>query len=117
MKHITCVFHLAVEPGHLAEFKSLINGIVDDARQETGTVIYEYSFNAADEREIHIVERYQPDAVLSHINKTFAPYAQRFLALAQIKALYVYGETTADIRNKLDDFGAVYLTPLVGIHN
>lgn len=115
MKHITCIFHLAVEPDHLAEFKSLIAAIVEDARQETGTAIYEYSINATDESEIHIVERYQADAVLLHINETFAPYAQRFLALAQIKALYVYGETTLDIRNKLDDFGAVYLSPLIGI--
>lgn len=115
MQHITCVFHLAVEPDHLGEFKSLINDIVDDARRETGTVIYEYSSNAADESEIHIVERYQADAVLPHINETFAPYAQRFLALAQINALYVYGETILDIRNKLDAFGAVYLTPLAGI--
>lgn len=42
MKHITCVFHLALAPDHLGEFKSLINDIVDDARRETGTVIYEY---------------------------------------------------------------------------
>ncbi len=115
MKHVTCVFDLAVEPDHLSEFKSLINDIVDDARRETGTVIREYSSNAADEREIHIDERYEADAVLPHINETFAPHSERLLALAQIKALYGYGETSLGIRNKLDDFGAVYFTPLVGI--
>ncbi|MBU4115495.1 MAG: hypothetical protein KKD09_19875 [Gammaproteobacteria bacterium] len=115
MKHITCVFHLAVEPDHLGELRTLINEIVEDVRQETSTLVYGYSANATHESEVHIVELYQTDAVLPHINETFSPYTERFLGLAQIKKLYAYGETTADIRNKLDDFGAVYLAPLVGI--
>jgi hypothetical protein len=52
--------------------------------------------------------------VLSHVESTFGPYAERFLKLASIEKLYVYGEPTADLRAKLETFGAIFLTPISG---
>ena len=113
MTYITNVFHMTVEPRNLAEFKELIEPIIAASNKEPGTLIYEYSLGE-DGRTVHIVERYMTDAVLSHVENTFGPYAERFLKLASIEKLYVYGEPPADLRAKLETFGAVFLAPLAG---
>lgn len=63
---------------------------------------------------MHIIERYRTKGLLPHVEQTFAPFAERFLKLATIKKLFVYGDTTPEIRAKLDGFGAEYLTPFAG---
>ncbi|TCQ97328.1 antibiotic biosynthesis monooxygenase [Neorhizobium sp. JUb45] len=113
MTYITNVFHMTVEPDVLEEFKSLIAEIVDLSSKEPGTLIYEYSLGE-DGRSVHIVERYLTEGVLPHVEKTFGPYAEKFLKLAKIQALYVYGLPPADLKTKLESFGAIFLTPLAG---
>ena len=76
-------------------------------------MIYEYVVNA-DRSVVHITERYRTNGLLPHVEQTFAPFAERFLKLATIKKLFVYGETTPEIRTTLDGFGAEYLTPFTG---
>jgi hypothetical protein len=63
---------------------------------------------------VHIVERYRTQGLLPHVEETFTPFAKRFLELAKIDRLFVYGDTTPEIRAKLDGFGAVYLQPFAG---
>ncbi|CAA2155374.1 hypothetical protein MBRA_01020 [Methylobacterium brachiatum] len=109
----SCNFHLSIEPANFDAFKGLVARIVSATREEPGTLSYEYSVNP-DRTAVHIVERYRTSALLSHVEETFAPFAERFLELATIEALYVYGTTTPEIRAKLDGFGAVYMTPLDG---
>ena len=109
----SCNFHLSLDPANYEAFKDLVAQIVSATRQEPGTLGYEYSVNA-DKSAVHIVERYRTEALLSHLEETFAPFAQRFLELVTIKSLYVYGTTTPEIRAKLGDFGAVYMTPFDG---
>ncbi|MCJ2038991.1 hypothetical protein MKK55_08495 [Methylobacterium sp. J-059] len=109
----SCNYHLAIEPANFETFKGLIARIVAATREEPGTLGYEYSVNA-DQSAVHIVERYRTSALLGHVEKTFAPFAERFLELATIQGLYVYGTTTPEIRAKLDAFGAVYMTPFDG---
>lgn len=113
MTYITNVFHMTVEPQNLADFKELIEPIIAASHKEPGTLIYEYSLGG-DGRTVHIVERYMTDAVLSHVENTFGPYAERFLKLASIEKLYVYGEPPADLRAKLETFGAIFMTPISG---
>jgi len=113
MTYITNVFHMAVEPEALEEFKTLITEIVALSNKEPGTLIYEYSLGE-DGRTVHIVERYFTEAVLPHVEGTFGPFAERFLKLAKIERLYVYGEPPADLRAKLESFGALFMAPLVG---
>ncbi|MBN7804595.1 hypothetical protein JZX86_04370 [Agrobacterium rosae] len=113
MTYITNVFHMTVEPRNLAEFKELIEPIIAASNKEPGTLIYEYSLGG-DGRTVHIVERYMTDAVLSHVENTFGPYAERFLKLASIEKLYVYGEPPADLRAKLETFSAILMTPISG---
>lgn len=109
----SCNFHLAIEPGNFEAFKELVARIVAATCEEPGTLGYEYSVNA-DRSAVHIVERYRTSAILGHLEETFAPFAERFLELATIQGLYVYGPATPEIRAKLDGFGAVYLTPFDG---
>jgi hypothetical protein len=113
MTYITNVFHMTVEPEALEEFKGLIAQIIALSNKEPETLIYEYSLGE-DGRSVHIVERYLTDGVLPHVENTFGPFAERFLKLATIHALYVYGEPPADLRAKLQSFGAVFMAPLAG---
>jgi quinol monooxygenase YgiN len=111
--HISCLFSLAVKPEVFAEFKALISNIVAATRTELGTLVYEYSVNE-DNSTVHILERYDADAVVSHVDTTFAPFGQRFLELCSVTSLVVYGTPDAEVRKRLDPFGAVYMTPFDG---
>ncbi|MDF9773215.1 quinol monooxygenase YgiN [Pseudomonas baetica] len=82
-------------------------------RTEVGTLVYEYSVNE-DSSTVHILERYNADAIVSHVDTTFAPFGKRFLELCTIKSLVVYGTPDAEVRKRLDPFGAVYMTPFDG---
>jgi hypothetical protein len=111
--YISCLFILAVKPEELPEFKALISKIVAATQQEPGTLIYEYSVNV-DNSTVHILERYNVDSVVSHVDITFAPFGERFLQLCTVTGLVVYGTPDAEIRKRLDPFGAVYMTPFDG---
>lgn len=111
--YISCLFTLSVKPEELTEFKALIAKIVEATQKEPGTLIYEYSVNE-EQNTVHILERYKADAVVSHVDTTFAPYGERFLELCTITSLVVYGRPDSEIRKRLDPFGAVYMTPFDG---
>lgn len=110
---IYSVYHLSVEPTDFDAFKTLVERIVQATANEPDTTVYEYVVNA-DRTVVHIVERYRTQGLLPHVEQTFTPFAERFLQLAKIEKLYVYGHTTPEIRAKLDGFGAEYLTPFAG---
>lgn len=106
------LYHLSIDPSNYESFKALIQPIVAATREEADTTIYEYLVNA-ERTVVHIIERYRTQGLLPHVEQTFMPFAERFL-LATIDRLYVYGDTTPEIRAKLDGFGAVYLTSFAG---
>ncbi|RUR45129.1 putative quinol monooxygenase [Vreelandella populi] len=110
---ITCVFSLTLHEGKFPEFRDLVAKIVAATKQEPGTLSYVYSVSA-DEKTVHIVERYNADAVVSHVDETFAPFAKDFLSLVTIASLTVYGRPNQAIKERLDPFGAVYLMPFDG---
>lgn len=110
---IYSLYHLSIEPSNFDAFKALVETIVEETAKEADTTTYEYVVNA-EHTVVHIIERYRMRGVLPHVEETFSPFADRFLALATIEKLYVYGDTTPEIRAKLDGFGAEYLTPFAG---
>lgn len=110
---ITCIFQLEINEEKLSEFKSLVSKIVDATSKELGTRSYIYSVSK-DEKTVHIVERYQKNALISHIKNTFSPFAEEFLSLVNIIGLTVYGEPDNDIRMQLNIFGPVYMKPFDG---
>jgi quinol monooxygenase YgiN len=110
---IYSIYHLSIAPSNFDVFKTLVEQIVEATSKEPDTTTYEY-VATADRTAVHIVERYRTQGLLPHVEQTFTPFAERFLELAKIEKLYVYGETTPEIRAKLDGFGAEYLTPFAG---
>ena len=110
---IYSIYHLSLDAANFPAFQSLVAKIVEASRQEPDTLTYEYVANA-EHTAVHIVERYRMPGVLPHVEQTFAPYAEEFLSLVTIDALYVYGDPTPDVRAKLDTFGALYLVPFAG---
>jgi quinol monooxygenase YgiN len=110
---VSSLFTLALKPEDFPRFKALVADIVAATQREPGTLIYEYSVNA-DHTIAHILERYESDAVTNHVDITFAPFAERFLSLVKVTGLTVYGEPDAEVRKRLDPFGAVYMTSFGG---
>jgi quinol monooxygenase YgiN len=110
---IYSIYHLALEPDNFPLFEALIKKIVEETSKEADTLTYEYVVSA-DFSKVHIIERYRTAGVLPHTEQTFAPFADEFLRLATIEKLFVYGNPTAEIKAKLDGFGATYLMPFAG---
>lgn len=111
--YVSTLFTLSLEPKNFPAFEALVAEIVAATHKEPGTLIYEYSVNA-DRTVAHILERYRSDAVVSHVDTTFAPFAERFLSLVKITSLIVYGSPDAEVRKRLDPFGAVYMESFGG---
>jgi len=111
--HISSLFTLSLKPEDFPAFQALVAEIVSATEKEPGTLIYEYAINA-DHTVAHILERYRPDSVVSHVDITFAPFAERFLSLVTITGLVVYGNPDAEVRKRLDPFGAVYMQAFGG---
>ena len=111
--YVSNLFTLALDPKDFPAFEALVSEIVAATQKEPDTLIYEYSINA-DRTEAHILERYRADAVVSHVDNTFAPFAERFLGLVKITSLVVYGNPDAEVRKRLDPFNAVYMESFDG---
>lgn len=105
---VISVFTLSLDPANFPEFKQLVSRIVAATSAEPGTLMYQYSVND-DYTIAHIIERYREDAVVTHIDDTFAPFAEKFLELVKIIGLVVYGSPDEETRKRLDAFGAVYM--------
>jgi quinol monooxygenase YgiN len=110
---VSSLFTLSLKPEDFPAFKALVSEIVAATEKEPGTLIYEYSVST-DRTVAHILERYRSDAVVSHVDITFAPFAERFLSLVKITGLVVYGSPDAEVRKRLDPFGAVYMQSFGG---
>lgn len=111
--YVSCLFTLSIKPEEFEEFKSLISKVVAETKKEPDTLVYEYSVNEA-QNTAHILERYRTTGVVSHVDETFGPFGKRFLELVTVTGLFVYGTPDAEIRKRLDPFGAVYMTPFDG---
>lgn len=111
---ISCLFSLDVLPGQFEAFKLLVSEIVAATREETDTLVYEYSVTV-DQLHATILERYRhSEALVSHVKETFAPFAERFLSYATVRELKVHGAPSEAARVLLDGFGASYLHPFDG---
>lgn len=63
---------------------------------------------------VHVIERYKANAVFSHFDNSFAPFAEQVLALVQVAGVAVYGHPTPETRERLESFGAVFMESLDG---
>jgi quinol monooxygenase YgiN len=75
----------------MTEFNKIVGQLIAAAKNEAGTLAYEFSIDA-DQSIVPIFERYRnSDAIVSHVTQTFGPFAERFLAAAQVRSFVVYG--------------------------
>jgi quinol monooxygenase YgiN len=107
---VTCT----VSPEQMTEFKKIVGQLIAAAKNEAGTLAYEFSIDA-DQSIVHIFERYRnSDAIVSHVTQTFGPFAERFLAAAQVRGFVVYGTPSTEVREVLAGFKPTYMTPFNG---
>jgi len=114
-ENVYWVLELAVQPGRLNEFRSLMQEMVEAARtQEPGTLNYEWNISG-DGTACHIYVRYRdPAAVMAHMAVFGARFTDRFVALAKITRMVVYGAPGAEVKQALAPYGPVYLAPFGG---
>jgi quinol monooxygenase YgiN len=107
-----CIF--AVHPDQFDAFKAVVRPLAEMTRKEEGALAYEY-YVSDDCSRIHIIEHYRDsEAVILHVQNTFAAFEERFTTLASVSSFVVYGSPNAAAREILDGFGAVYLTKFDG---
>ena len=107
-----CIF--TVHPDQFDAFKAVVSPLVEMTRKEEGALAYEYNVSE-DRSRVHIIEHYRDyEAVIHHVQNTFAVFEERFTALASVSSFVVYGNPNAAAREILDGFGAVYLTKFDG---
>lgn len=115
MSDYVWVVELAIKPGELESFKVLMNDMTAAIEaNEPGTLNYEL-FISDDGTTSHIYEKYvDGDAFKAHLDNFNQHFADRFGAAVDVTAFTVYGNPNNEIRELLDGFGAVIMTPLVG---
>lgn len=100
--------------GTVGRFQEGRRQLVAAAKDEPGTLAYEFSIDT-DQSTVHIFERYHDlNAIVSHVAQTFGPVAERFLALAKVSRFVVYGKPSTEAQQALAGFNPVYMTPFDG---
>lgn len=108
------IYVVRVNEDAYEQFKELVAELVDASTEEAGTLSYEFSTSDGG-RTVHIFEHYRDSAaVVSHVQQTFARFADRFNAMAHTTSVTVYGNPDAAARKLIDEWGAVYMTPFDG---
>jgi quinol monooxygenase YgiN len=111
---VSWVIELAVKPGQLEGFRTLMDEMVAGTRLEPRSLGYEW-FISDDDAVVHIYEKYaDSEAMITHVDGFMANWAERFLAAVDVTRFTVYGSPNAAAREMLDGFGAVYLGPFGG---
>ncbi len=112
--HVSWVIELAVKPGELGTFKTLMEEMVAGTRTEPPTLNYEW-YISEDDSVIHIFEKYaDSDAMIAHVSGFLEKWAARFLASVDVTRFTVYGDPSAAAREMLAGFGPTYLGPWGG---
>ena len=113
-KQVSWVIELAVKPGQLEAFRTLMQEMVESTRAEPGTLSYEW-FVSADGGAVHIYERYVDSAAtMTHLAGFGSKFAERFLALVSPTRFTVFGEPSDEARQALSGFGASFLSTFGG---
>jgi quinol monooxygenase YgiN len=112
---VSWIFELSVNDGELGNLKALMKEMVDGvATNEPGTLAYEWSISD-DGNQCHIHEWYRDSAAtVAHLTSFKANYAARLMSMGVATRFVVYGNPDAAVREALDGFGAIYMSPLGG---
>jgi quinol monooxygenase YgiN len=114
-EQVSWIFDLSINDGELGNLKELMNEMVDSTEaNEPGTLAYEWSISG-DGKQCHTHERYQDSAAaVAHLKSFKENYAARLMSLGVATRFVVYGNPDSSVREALEGFGAVYMSPLGG---
>ena len=111
---VSWVLEVAVKPGQLEIFRSLMEEMVASTRAEPGALGYEW-FVGDDGRVVHLVERYADSAaVVAHLATFGEKFAGRFLAAVDPTQFTVMGSPNDEAQAAMSGFGPTYLRPFGG---
>jgi len=114
-KKISWVVDARIKEGALDAFRVLLSemvALVEEA--EPGTRVYEW-YLTDDGTRCHIVERYEDNAAAEAHLEWFQQHAvARFLELADLEGLTVYGDVSDKVRAVAGGFGATFMAPIGG---
>lgn len=112
-KEVHWIVNLSIKEGQLDTFKSVMADMIGSARNEAGTLAYEWCFNA-DETQCSVYERYaDSDAVLQHFSN-YGAFADRFRQTCDRGEMIVLGHPNAAAREILDGATPTYLETKAG---
>jgi len=110
-ERISWVNELAVKDGKLETFRELMEEMVSGAKNQPGTLSYEW-YISDDGSTVHVVETYADSAavVAHHVSEGFAlkNWAARFMDCADVTRVNAYGDPNAAAREILNRLGAAY---------
>jgi quinol monooxygenase YgiN len=112
--YVAWILEVAVNPGKMGAFQTLMEDMVSSTRSEPGVLNYEW-FASDEDGVVHLHERYADStAALQHLGNFGEQFAGRFLALASPTRFTVVGTPTAETKEALAGFGPIYLRPFGG---
>jgi quinol monooxygenase YgiN len=108
-------FELSVNDGKLGNLKELMKEMVDSTEaNEPGTLAYEWSVSG-DGKQCHTHELYKDSAAaVAHLTSFKSNYAARLMSMGVATRFVVYGHPDLSVREALEGFGAVYMSPIGG---
>jgi len=102
---------LVIKPGRLESFRTLTGEMVESARSELGILSYQ-RFVGEDGKTVHVYERYADStAALAHLEIFAKKFAKPFQEIVERKFFLVFGYPTAELKEALDGYGAIYFKP------
>jgi quinol monooxygenase YgiN len=111
---VSWVYEVAVKPGKIDAFRTLMEEMVESTRAEPGALVYEW-FVSDDGGVVLLYERYADSAaVLTHSDAFRAKFAGRFLDLVDPTRFTVLGTPSDEAKAALSVPGRVFLQPFGG---
>jgi quinol monooxygenase YgiN len=111
---VAWLLEVAVKPGQLDTFRTLMTEMVESTRAESGALIYDW-FIRDDGSAVYLNERYADSAAAAtHIGTFVEKFAGRFLAAVDPTRFTVMGSPSDELRAALSGFGPTYLQPFGG---
>lgn len=111
---VSWLLRATINNGANDDFRSLMDEMVESARNEPGTTNYEWFIDDS-ESSFHVYERYADSgAAMTHIGNFGAKFAERFMSLVEITEMTVYGEPSDDVRQALAGLGSNFYGILGG---
>jgi quinol monooxygenase YgiN len=111
---ITWIVVVEVPVENRAAWEALAEEMSAATAEESGTLIYEWHWNAGGDT-CSLIERYvDSDAAMIHVGNFGAKFAERFTTLGTPVHLDAYGPVSDALRAALDGFGASYHATFAG---